>query len=90
MSTELFKKIAEDVMKYDRFFRQRRNAAGELGHSTYQKVTAALRMLAYGIPADLVDDHLAMGESQAILCVKRFVVAIVELFGPEYLRSPML
>mgnify|MGYP005832269567 CR=1 FL=1 len=44
------------------------NVAGELGHSTFQKVTAALRMLAYGIPADLVDDHLAMGESQAI-CV---------------------
>ena len=60
MRTELFKKISEDVMKYDRFFRQRRNAAGEIGHSTYQKVTAALRMLAYGISADLVDDHLAM------------------------------
>ena len=48
------------------------NAAGELGHSTFQKVTVALRMLAYGIPADLVDDHLAMGESQVIMCVKRF------------------
>jgi hypothetical protein len=45
------------------FFSKRRNAAGELGHNTFQKVTADLRMLAYGIPADLVDDHLAMGES---------------------------
>ena len=36
-------------------------------------------MLAYGIPADLVDDHLAMGESQAI---------IVQVFCQEYLRSP--
>ena len=35
MSTELFKKIVMDVMKHDRFFQQRRNAAGELGHSTY-------------------------------------------------------
>ena len=56
--------------------------------STFQKVTAALRMLAYGIPADLVDDHLAMGESQAIMCVKRFAVGIVQVFGPEYLRAP--
>ncbi|KAK1630095.1 hypothetical protein QYE76_004410 [Lolium multiflorum] len=88
MSLNLFKHIATEVTKYDRFFEQRRNAAGELGHSTYQKVTAALRMLAYGIPADLIDDHLAMGESTSILCVKRFVVAIVNVFGSTYLRAP--
>ena len=29
-----------------------------------------------------------MGESQAIMCVKRFVVRIVQVFGQEYLRSP--
>jgi hypothetical protein len=88
MSRDLFKIIAAEVAKYDKFFVQRRNAAGELGHSTYQKVTAALRMLAYGIPADLIDDHLAMGESTAIMCVKRFVVAIVKVFGATYLRAP--
>ncbi|KAK1681124.1 hypothetical protein QYE76_041972 [Lolium multiflorum] len=88
MSLNLFKHIAAEVTKYDRFFEQRRNAAGELGHSTYQKVTAALRMLAYGIPADLIDDHLSMGESTSILCVKRFVVAIVNVFGSTYLRAP--
>ena len=88
MSIDLFKHIAECVKLHDRFFEQRRSCAGLLGHSTYQKVTAAVRMLAYGIPADLVDDNLAMGESQSIKCVKRFTVAIVEVFGPEYLRSP--
>ena len=86
--TELFRRIAEKLARHDRFFQQRRNAARELGHSTFQKVTTALRMLAYGIPADLVDDHLAMGESQAIMCVKRFAVGIVQVFGPEYLRTP--
>ena len=29
-----------------------------------------------------------MGESQAIMCVKRFAVEIVQVFGPEYLRTP--
>src|SRR5215216_2053240 len=81
MSTELFRRIAEKLASHDRFFQQRRNAAGELGHSTFQKVTAALRMLAYGISVDLVDDYLAMGESQAIMCVKRFVFGIVQVFG---------
>jgi hypothetical protein len=88
MSIDLFKHIAMEVTRYDRFFEQRRNTAGELGHSTYQKVTAALRMLAYGIPDDLIDDHLAMGESTSILCVKRFAVAIVNVFGSTYLRAP--
>jgi hypothetical protein len=88
MSIGLFKQIAEEVAKYDTYFVQKRNAAGELGHSTYQKVIAALRMLAYGIPADLIDDHLAMGESTAIKCVKRFVLAIVQVFGATYLRAP--
>jgi hypothetical protein len=45
-------------------------------------------MLAYEIPADLVDDHLAMGESQANECVKHFAIAIVEVFGEHNLRAP--
>jgi hypothetical protein len=45
-------------------------------------------MLAYGILADLVDDHLAMGESHAIKCVKWFATAIVRVFGEEQLRAP--
>jgi hypothetical protein len=88
MSIELFHHIANTVKQHDRYFTQRRSCCGLLGHSTMQKVTAALRMMAYGIPADLVDDHLAMGESTSIECVKRFAVAVVEVFGPEYLRAP--
>ena len=45
--------------------------------------------MAYGIPADLVDDHLAMSESQSIKCVKRFVVAMVEAYGKEFFDPPM-
>jgi hypothetical protein len=45
-------------------------------------------MLAYGIPADLIDVHLAMGESTSISCVKRFALAIVNVFGSTYLRAP--
>jgi hypothetical protein len=87
MSINLFKQIATEVMKYDRFFEKWRNAAGELGHSTYYKVVAALRMLAYGTPTDPIDDRLGMGESLAIMCVKRFAVAIVQVFGSTYLRG---
>jgi hypothetical protein len=37
MSIKLFKHIATEVMKFDWFFEQRRNATGELGHSTYRR-----------------------------------------------------
>jgi hypothetical protein len=88
MSSELLKKIVERMKCIDRFFEQRRSASGELGHNTYQKVTAALRQMAYGIPADLVDDHLAMSESQSIKCVTRFAFGMVRAFGQKYLRAP--
>ncbi|KAL6205172.1 hypothetical protein ACLB2K_022434 [Fragaria x ananassa] len=45
-------------------------------------------MLAYGTSADQVDEYLRIGESTAIVSLKRFVKAVVEIFGDEYLRSP--
>ena len=45
-------------------------------------------MLAYGTAADFVDEYIRIGESTAIESLKRFVKAIVEVFGPEYLRRP--
>jgi hypothetical protein len=80
LETDLLKHIVESVKLHGIFF--------EHGHSTYLKVTATLRMMAYGISANLVDGNLAMGESQAINYVKRSVVAMIEVFGPEYLRAP--
>ena len=59
-----------------------------LGLSPIQKCTAALRMLAYGICADAVDEYIRIAESTASECLKRFVAAVVEQFGDEYLREP--
>ncbi|XP_074326626.1 uncharacterized protein LOC141664570 [Apium graveolens] len=58
------------------------------GLSSLQKVTTALRMLAYGTAADAIDDYVRIGESTAIESLRRFVKAIVEVFGAEYLRRP--
>ena len=67
---------------------QRRNAANTLGLSGEQKMTATLRMLAYGMSADSLDGYVRIGETTTIECVKRFCHGVVEIFGPEYLRSP--
>ena len=45
-------------------------------------------MMAYGVPADYIDDNLAMAESTAIFYVKQFAMTMVEVFGPQYLRAP--
>jgi hypothetical protein len=88
MYTDLFKHIVECVKLHDPFFEHRWSCTEVLGHNTYQKVTATLRMLAYCISVDLVYDHLAICESQAIMCVNPFAVAMVEVFRLEYLRAP--
>uniref|UniRef100_A0A2N9F6S0 DDE Tnp4 domain-containing protein n=1 Tax=Fagus sylvatica TaxID=28930 RepID=A0A2N9F6S0_FAGSY len=67
---------------------RRRNAVGVLGLSSLQKMTAALRMLAYGVAADSTDEYVRIGESTAIESLRKFVKAVVNIFSEEYLRSP--
>uniref|UniRef100_A0A0D3DJN9 Myb-like domain-containing protein n=1 Tax=Brassica oleracea var. oleracea TaxID=109376 RepID=A0A0D3DJN9_BRAOL len=40
---------------------KQRDATGRFGHSPLQKATAAIRMMAYGCPADAVDEYLRLG-----------------------------
>ena len=41
-----------------------------IGHNTLQKVTVTIHIMAYGIPSDLVDDHLAMVERTSNLLLE--------------------
>ncbi|XP_020262989.1 uncharacterized protein LOC109838970 [Asparagus officinalis] len=88
MHRPLFLCILSTVETHDSYFVQKRDAAGKIGLSSLQKVTAAMRMLAYGVSADSVDDYVRIGESTAIESLGRFTKAIVAIFGDEYLRSP--
>jgi hypothetical protein len=88
MSRELFLRIMEEVCAHDSFFVQKCDAAGVMGLSSIQKCTAALRMLAYGISADGTDEYCRLGESTAMLSLKRFVVAVRAVFEARYLRQP--
>ena len=59
-----------------------------LGLSPIQKCTEKLRMLAYGLCSDAMDEYVRISESTASVCLKRFVAAGVDKFGDEYLRVP--
>ena len=88
MNRTLFLCILFMVENYDPYFVQTKNAVGIMGLSSLQKMTAAIRMLAYGVSADAVDDYVRIGESTAIESLKIFVRAVVAIFSNEYLRSP--
>ena len=88
LSRPLFLRILHTLQQHDHYFVQRRNAANTVGLSGEQKMTAALRMLAYGMSADSLDEYVRIGETTIIQCVKRFCQGVVQIFGHEYLRSP--
>ena len=88
MRRPVFLLIMKAVEEHDDYFVQKRNAAGVLELSCLQKVVAAFRMLAYGVPANALDEYIRIGESTALEALRKFVVDVVEVFGPEYMRRP--
>lgn len=89
MSPSLFLHIVHAVEAHDSYFVQKKNAAGQLGLSLLQKVTAEFIQLAYGVPTDATDQYVRIGETTAIESLKMFVEAIIDdIFGDEYLRPP--
>jgi hypothetical protein len=76
------------VEEHDDYFMQKRNAAGILGLSCLQKAVAAFRVIAYGVAADATDDYVRIGDSTTLESLRRFVIAVVQVFGHEYMRLP--
>ncbi|XP_062147824.1 uncharacterized protein LOC133856792 [Alnus glutinosa] len=88
MSRLLFCRIQNAVEAHDIYFVQQRDGSKRLGFSSLQKINAALRMLAYGVTADFMDEYLKIGEPTALESLKKFVKAVISIFSEEYLRSP--
>jgi hypothetical protein len=45
-------------------------------------------MLAYGTPADELDEKLKIAQSTALETLGKFAEGIIAVFGEEYLRPP--
>ena len=88
MVKPLSERILTQLQQHDDYFVQKPDAVGAAGLSGIQKMTAALRMLAYGMPADSVDEYVKIEKSTAIESLMRFCRGVVEIFEPEYLRAP--
>ena len=88
MSRPLFLRIHQEILNTNSYFVQRADACGVMGLTSFQKMTSALKMLAYGISADLLDDVMRMGEQTILDSLKQFSTSIISIFGDEYLRAP--
>jgi hypothetical protein len=67
---------------------KKRDRNGCLGLSCLQKITPAFMMISQGVATNFVNHYIKIGESTVIESLRRFVRAVVEVFGGEYLRSP--
>ena len=67
---------------------KKKNSANKLDLSSLQKITIALRMLAYGVSSDLIDEYVRIGETTALESLKKYVTAVIDVFSEEYLREP--
>ena len=88
MRRSLFLNVISKVEAHDLYFVQKGNSGKKLGLSSFQKITAALRMLAYGVTGDFMDEYVWIGEITALQSLEKFVTAVVDIFSEEYLRKP--
>ncbi|XP_075475862.1 uncharacterized protein LOC142514000 [Primulina tabacum] len=89
MRKELFLRIVTDLQNHpDGYFKWREDAARRKGLSPLQKCTAAIRQLAYGGPADQLNEYLRMGETTALECLSNFCQYVMQIYGRVYLRKP--
>ncbi|XP_004308666.1 PREDICTED: uncharacterized protein LOC101302408 [Fragaria vesca subsp. vesca] len=72
MHTHLFNRIMMALYNHDSYWHQRADAIGKLGLLPQQKITGALRMLAYGAAIDQCAEICRMGESTTLECMKKF------------------
>ena len=84
----MFVRIMNVVKEHDDYFVQKRNEVGTLGLTCLQKVVAVFQMIAYGVATDATDDYVRIDESTALESLRRFVIVVVQVFGPEYMRLP--
>lgn len=88
MNRDLFLRIVNALGQWSPYFTYRADCSGRIELSPLQKCTAAMRMLAYGTPADALDEYLKIGKSTALQCLDKFAQGVIRVFDGEYLRRP--
>ncbi|XP_075659002.1 uncharacterized protein LOC142628849 [Castanea sativa] len=81
MRRSLFLRIQSKVEAHDSYFVQKRDSANKLGLSSLQKIIVALRMFAYEVSGNFMDEYVQIRETTALQSLKKFVTAVVDIFS---------
>jgi Plant transposon protein len=68
-------------------FLRKPDAPGNMGIHPLQRITGSLRVLGYGYVYDAVDELIGIADSTMALTLRSFWKAVMDEFGPEYLRE---
>lgn len=88
MRRQVFLLIVHALKNHSLYFQMRYNASRRSGISSLQRCTVALRMLAYEVLADYVDENVQIGETTTLDCLINFVRGVDAIFSKEYLGRP--
>lgn len=69
-------------------FTQRNDCTDFQKYTAFQKITAVMRLLAYGVASDSMYEKLVMVESTVHKSMLRFCDAVNFCIGHDYLRPP--
>lgn len=79
VSKAIFFRLCSQVLAHNRYFVQNKDSAEHKNHTIFQKVAAAISMLAYGCAAEMMDETMRIAESTA-LCLYHFALSVVAVF----------
>jgi hypothetical protein len=80
--------VAKSMENHDDWFKLRRSASREISASPLMKCVVVVRVFFYGCSTDGVDDYVHIGKYTILEAVRRYTLAVIDIFGSEYLRTP--
>lgn len=90
MPRVIFNRVMATCISQSTYIRQGLNpdCTGRIGITPLIKIICALKMISYGLPADMADDMFDISETTANLCLESFCAAVMNGLGFRYLRDP--
>ncbi|GJX17177.1 ALP1-like protein [Tanacetum coccineum] len=88
MAHPLFNQIVNAVSNHFAYFQSNHDCTEKEGISPLIKCTSAICQLAYGVNASFLDEYIQISERSSCKALDHFCQAVMEIYGPEYLRKP--
>ncbi|XP_076936931.1 uncharacterized protein LOC143604285 [Bidens hawaiensis] len=83
-------RLTNDLLEQFEYFQQRDDARGNPGFTATQKITTALRQLAYGVGSDMLDEYLQMAKKTGRDSLNHFCRGVISLYKRRYLLNPTI